>query len=165
MPDSLETVAVPSSTRGKVVEAVVRLGRAAHKSTIYPPGHPAVPAAVKFFVEALAQALEQKPVLSLGVARDRVLVEGEAIVGKNHVLTWLAERLHERGIAALEISGDIPESDGVRFVEWLAASEAIQGTALPVPEFQGIQLTRFDALVPAPRSRTPSRSPGDRSGS
>jgi hypothetical protein len=142
MPDSSEVVAAPAA-RGRIVEAVLRLGRAAQKSTIYPPGHPAVPGAVRHFLEALKRALEDKPSLSLGVARDRILVEGEPVEGKNNVLSWLAEHMHERGIGALELSSDIPESDGVRFVEWLARTEFDDGAGT-LPDFQGIGLTRFD---------------------
>jgi len=146
MPESLDVVAAPPA-RGKVVEAVLRLGRAAHKSTIYPTGHPAVPGAVRHFVEALIEALEDRPALSLGIARDRILVDGEPIEGKNHVLSWLAEHLHDRGIGALELSREIPEGDGVRFVEWMAGPDPGReggGEPQAPPEFQGIHLTRFD---------------------
>src|SRR5262245_41727361 len=119
MPDSVEAVGAPAA-RGKIVEAVLRLGRAAHKSTIYPPGHPAVPGAVRHSLESLKRAVADKPSLSLGIARERILVEGEPIEGKNHVLAWLARHLYELGIGALELSSDIPESVGVSFVEWLA---------------------------------------------
>jgi len=147
MPDSVEAVAT-SVARGKVVEALLRLGRAAHKSTIYPPGHPAIPGAVRHFLEALGRALEGRPALSLGVVRDRLLVDGEPIHGKNHVLSWLAQHMHERGIGAIEICPDIPEGDGVRFVEWLAKSAPEGGPNEALPDFSGITLTRYDfALV------------------
>src|SRR5438093_1611160 len=115
MPDSVEAVAV-SASRAKIVESLVRLGRAVHKTTIYPEGHPAIPAAVASFIEALRQAVEDRPALSLGVASDRILVEGEAIETKNSAVSWLAQHMHERGIGAVDLARGLPEAEGVRFV-------------------------------------------------
>lgn len=142
MPTTSEAAAV-QAPRARIIEALVRMGRAVQKANIYPEGHPAVPGAVDLFLQALNQALEDKPVLSIGIASDRFLVDGEPIEEKHGVLPWLAQHMHERGLAAIELDRNVPESTVVRFVRWLAgpvgASNDEAASAL-----DGIVLTKFD---------------------
>src|SRR6476619_4446991 len=143
MADSVETVA-PATSKIKIVEALVRLGKAVQKSTIYPDGHPAVPAAVNTFFDALRQALDERAVLSLGVVSDRILIEGEPVDAKNAALAWLAQQMYERGVGAVDFKRSIPEAEGVRFVQWLAKPIAPDAPLEDPPVFEGIGLTRYD---------------------
>src|SRR5437867_8355989 len=103
MVNAPEATAIEAS-REKIVEALVRMARAVQKATIYPDGHPAVPGAVDVFLAALKQALEDRPVLTIGIASDRFLLEGEPIAEKHGVLPWLAQFLHERGLASIDLN-------------------------------------------------------------
>src|SRR5204862_1012315 len=113
-----------SASRARTIEALVQLGRAAQKTSIYPEGHPAIPAAVRTFLEALRQTTCERSVLSLGVASDRILVHGEPVETKNTVVSWLAQHMHERGVGAVDLALGLAESEGVRFVQWLSRPAA-----------------------------------------
>src|SRR3989442_13712177 len=114
-----EATAVQVS-RGKIVEALVRMGRAVQKASIYTEGPPAVPGAVDLFLDALGQALEDKTTLSLGIAVDRFLLDGEPLEEKHGVLPWFAQHLHERGLASIDLESTLSEDTMVRFVRGLA---------------------------------------------
>lgn len=143
MSESVETAPVAAS-KGKIVEALVRLGKAVQKSTIYPDGHPAVPAAVRVFLESLKAALEDKSDLTLGVACDRILLDGEAVEPKNAALTWVAQHMYERGIGVIDFARSTPEEECVRFVQWLAKPPITEVPAEGLPTFEGLSLTRYD---------------------
>lgn len=142
MPESIDTATVAAS-KVKIIDALVRLGKAVQKSTIYPDGHPAVPAAVRTFLESLKTALEDKNVLTLGVACDRLLFEGEAIDPRNASLIWIAQHMYGRGIGAIDLARQASEDEWVRLVQWLAKPPA-DGAPEDLPVFEGINLVRYD---------------------
>ena len=143
MPISPEAPAVlaPSKT---IVEALVRMGRAVQKATIYPQGHPAIPGAVEHFLEVLPGALEGRPELSLGIAVDQFLIDGVPLDEKQGVLSWLAQHLHERGLASVTFAGDLQEAVVVSFVRWLAKPAENERDREDPPSFDGITMARFD---------------------
>src|SRR5438552_10677984 len=132
------------ASRGRIVEALVRMGRAVQKANIYPEGHPAVPGAVDNFLEALSEALEDKTTLSLGIAVDRFLVDGEPLEEKQGVLPWFASHLHERGLASIEVESTLREDTMVRFVRWLAKPLNQFEPVDVETSFEGIVLKKFD---------------------
>jgi hypothetical protein len=144
MPTATESALVRRQDGG-VGEALVRLNRAVQRASIYPPGHPAIPAAVKAFVESLGAALAERPVLLVGVASDRLVVEGVPLDDRKAALAWLTGQLRERGLASFAIERGVAEAQLVRFVEWLAraAPAKAEGEGEPV-EFMGIALARID---------------------
>jgi hypothetical protein len=143
MPETVDTATTVVS-KGRIVEALLKLGKAVQKSTIYPDGHPAVPTAVDIFLESLKVSLEDKSSLTLGVACDRLLLEGEAIEPKNANLTWIAQRMYEQGIGAIDFARATPEAECVRFVQWLAKPSTADASGEGLPAFEGISLTRYD---------------------
>jgi hypothetical protein len=142
---------------GRIGEALVRLNRAAQRASIYPPGHPAIPAAVRAFIESLSAALAERPVLHVGVAPDRLVVEGVSLDERKPALSWLTEQLRERGIASFEIEQGASEAELVRFVEWLALPLPTVRDGGEVTSFSGIALARIDygkaRFVEAPTAR------------
>jgi len=128
----------------RIGDALVRLNRAVQRASIYPPGHPAIPAAVKSVAESLARVFAERPVLLVGVTSDRLVVEGLSLEERRPALGWLTMQLRDRGLASMSFERGLPEPELVRFVEWLAR---------PLPEaevggepirFVGIALTRYD---------------------
>jgi hypothetical protein len=140
-----------------ILEALVRLNRAAQRASIYPPGHPAVPAAVKAFVESLGAALAGRPVLHVGVASDRLVVEGVSLDDRRPALSWLTEQLRDRGLASFTIDRGVAEAELVRFVEFLARPVPA-GREGDLVSFSGIALARIDygkaRFVDAPMAKT-----------
>jgi hypothetical protein len=146
MPTATESAALRRQ-EGRIGEALVRLNRAVQRASIYPPGHPAIPAAVKAFVESLGLALAEQPVLLVGVAADRLVVEGVSLDERRTALSWLTEQLRERALASFAIDRGVTEGELVRFVEWLAyplppgKEGKSEGEA---KSFAGIALARID---------------------
>ncbi len=144
---------------GRIAEALVRLNRAVQRASIYPGGHPAIPAAVKAFVLGLRNALDERPVLLVGVASDRLVVEGVSLDERRSALSWLTAQLRDRGLASFAIDRGVAEAELVRFVEWLARPSPPKEDA----RFVGIVLARIDyakaRFVDAPfaRAQDPAR--------
>ena len=80
---------------------LVQLSIALHKSAAYPAGHPMVAAAADVAVKTLGQLLCQRPTLALGVARNQLIIEGEATDPAHPVLRGLAQRLYRRQVGGL----------------------------------------------------------------
>ena len=83
-----------------------------HKHATYPLGHPILAPAAEAVARRLDSLLLERGTLSLGVARDQLIIEGVATDPKNPVLKDLADRLHRhhlgaisfhRGVSPLEI--------------------------------------------------------------
>jgi hypothetical protein len=131
----------------KVGDALVRLNRAAQRASIYPTGHPAIQAAVNAFVETLNAALAERTVLLVGVASDRLVVEGVSLDERRAALSWLTEQLRDRGLASFAVDRGVAEAELVRFVEWLARPIPPEKGAVNESEgvrFSGIALARVD---------------------
>jgi hypothetical protein len=84
-----------------LAEFLIELSIALHKHAMYPEGHPSLAPATERVVERLTRALEGRSTLSLGVARNQLVIEGVATDPKNPVLKDLAGRLHRHHLGAL----------------------------------------------------------------
>jgi hypothetical protein len=94
-------------------EFLLELGLALQRYALYPGGHPSIDTAVTALVERVDRLLREREVLSLGVARRQLIVEGVATEDSHPVLRTVAERLHRhrvgvvsfrRGLDAAELS-------------------------------------------------------------
>ncbi|MFI5182783.1 MAG: hypothetical protein ACHQNV_00175 [Vicinamibacteria bacterium] len=128
----------------KADEVLARLNRAVQRATIYPEGHPAIRSAVGPFLASLRAILDERPSLVIVISRDRLAVEGEPPTDRPSALSWLAQQLHGRGLAALTLQGVLSEDEAIRFILWLGRPEAT--TVLPAddPRFDGISYARLD---------------------
>lgn len=95
---------------------LVQLSIALHKSATYPPRHPLVAAASDVAVKTVNQLLYQRPTLALGVARNQLIIDGEATDPAHPVLRELAQRLYRRQVGGLTFS---PGVDQEEFAELL----------------------------------------------
>ena len=94
-------------------EFLLELGLALQRYALYPGGHPSVDSAIADLTKRIGTLLRERDVLSLGVARRQLVVEGVATEASHPVLRSVAERLHRhrigvvtfrRGIEAEELS-------------------------------------------------------------
>ena len=106
-------------TRGRIAEALAELSRAVHKIGMYPPEHPLVPAAIQTVQESVAAALSSIPSLRLGVAKEKILFDGEPLDEKNSALRWIAKCLHGAGIAVLDLTPQAGPQELRLLVSWL----------------------------------------------
>jgi hypothetical protein len=97
----------PGSTRvlsRELSEFLIELSIALHKHAMYPDGHPSLAPAALGVVRRGDELLQDRPSLSLGVARSQLIIEGVATDARNPVLRELAGRLHRHHLGAVTFS-------------------------------------------------------------
>ena len=105
-------------------EFLIELSIALHKNAIYPEGHPLVETAVAGVVRRLVALLEQRATLSLGVARNQLVIEGVATDPKNSLLSELASRLHRQHLGAVRFLEGVGTAEVADFLRTVAADVA-----------------------------------------
>src|SRR6266545_8940 len=88
---------------------LIELSIALHKHAMYPEGHPSLGPAAAGVVRRAELLLDQRPTLSLGVARQQLVIEGVATDPKHPVLRELAERLHRHHLGAVTFRRGVKE--------------------------------------------------------
>ncbi|RME40515.1 MAG: hypothetical protein D6794_02080, partial [Deltaproteobacteria bacterium] len=82
----------------------------------YPDDHPLVRKSSLALTGLLDNLLEFRPQLTLGIARDSLLVEGSVLEERNPVFRKLAGELFDRGVAALTFKAGLPPAELLRFL-------------------------------------------------
>jgi hypothetical protein len=72
-----------------------------HRYSMYPPGHPSLRPASENLLGRLSEVLASRSELSIGVARDQLILEGVATESRHPVLRDLARRLHKHELGAV----------------------------------------------------------------
>jgi hypothetical protein len=85
-------------------EFLIELSIALHKHAMYPLGHPSLGPSVARLVRRGEALLQDRPSISLGVARNQLVIEGVATDPRHPVLTELAGRLHRHHLGAVTFS-------------------------------------------------------------
>jgi hypothetical protein len=86
---------------------LVEFATALQKHTFYPKGHPMVTASAERLHGHLSEALAKQGVISIGIARQQLIIDGEAIGDSQVMLRDLAALLHRQQIGALVLSDGI----------------------------------------------------------
>ena len=81
----------------------------------YPPGHPRVKASAKKVMNLLERLLEFREKITLGIARDVIVVEKYHLDKKNPVYRDYAKSLFQMGIATLTIDRNLAEEEFLKF--------------------------------------------------
>jgi hypothetical protein len=122
---TLKSVRERNALSPEVSHFLVQLSIGVHKTGVYPADHPALESAIQALTLRLDRLLSIRQSVQIGVARDRLLIEGGATEPSNAVLRSLAEALHwhqigsirfERGVSPAEVSALLHElsKDGRR---------------------------------------------------
>ena len=80
---------------------LVDLSIALHRFAIYPHAHPALSLALDTLGRHLEILLQNRPKVAIGVARDRLVIEGVVTDERQPLLSSLADRLHRHQLSAL----------------------------------------------------------------
>lgn len=109
---------------------LVQLSIALSKTKTYPPGHPAMAAAVTAVLQRLRTALQGRAELAIGVARHQLILEGRATDAGHPVLRDLALRLHRNQLVALHLLSGIELAELTDLLSSLGAETWRQGRPL-----------------------------------
>lgn len=77
------------------------------KTATYPANHPVVKEATESAYTQLLALLSERDMLAMGVARNRLIVEGAATDPQSALLAELAERLHRHQVAAIRFQAGV----------------------------------------------------------
>jgi hypothetical protein len=116
-------------------EFLIELSIALHKHAMYPSGHPSLGPAVARLVRRGEALLQDRPSLSLGVARNQLVIEGVATDPRHPVLAELAGRLHRHHLGAVTFSRGIEPEEIADVLRTLAveADRAVQPLGMGDP--------------------------------
>lgn len=142
---------------------VIRLSHALQRHSMYPPGHPSLPPADRSVVSSLDGLLGSHPQISIGVASDRLVVEGIQTDPNQTLLRELAARLHRHHLAALTVRRGVGAAEVAELLDLLCLDPARSrplGLLPPEqsPRLKHIQLypVRYDSLHLVDGEATPA---------
>jgi hypothetical protein len=93
-----------TSLSRELADFLIEFSIVLHKRSMYPAGHPHLRAAAERFARRLNTLLENRESVTLGVARNRLVIETATTDPKNALLRDLAQRLHRHRIAAVHLT-------------------------------------------------------------
>jgi HEAT repeat protein len=124
---TVQRAALPRDLSDFLIEFSIAL----HKHAMYPGGHPTLGPAADGVARRLAALLTERGTLSLGVARDQLVIEGLATDPRNPVLKDLADRLHRHHLGAISFTRGVVGDEIDQSLK-LLAEDAARGGAEPL---------------------------------
>jgi hypothetical protein len=104
-----------------LADFLIELSIALHKNAIYPSGHPLLGGAVDALVLRLVRLLQDRNSLSLGVARQQLVIEGVVTAASNSLLRDLAQRLHRHHLGAVKFLRGVGRDEVTDLLRTIAA--------------------------------------------
>src|SRR5213080_3925168 len=119
-----------------LADFLIELSIALHKHAMYPEGHPSLAPAAAGVTRRAELLLEDRTTLSLGVARQQLVIEGVATDPKHPVLAELAARLHRHHLGAVTFRRGVEAGEMASVLKTLAvdAERSGQPLGLGAPE-------------------------------
>lgn len=108
---SLPPIAGTATLTRELSDFLVLLSISLNKHSFYPAGHPQLNGAATDVLESLRALLAERPTLSLGVAKQQLVIEGIATDASHPLLRELADRLHRHQIGAVQFAEGMCEAD------------------------------------------------------
>ena len=87
---------------------------------MYPAGHPLLEPAAERLTDRITHLLKQRGTLSLGVAKDQLVIEGVATDSNNPLLRELAGRLHRHHLGAVSFHQGVSPHEILQFLSLVA---------------------------------------------
>lgn len=114
------TVDTSGIDTGLLATLVIELNILRRNATAYPPGHPVVGGAAEKVAGLVRRLVESSGEITLGIARDILMLGNTPLDRKNPVYRDLARVLFDRGIVALTFRRHVEAEELVRFAGLLA---------------------------------------------
>lgn len=102
-------------------EFLLELSIGAHRYAMYPPDHPSLRPAAENAIGRLGALLQERETLSIGVARNQLVIEGVGTDPKHPVLSDLARRLHDHQLAAVSFTRGVTLTEVEGLLKTLAS--------------------------------------------
>ncbi|NUQ91524.1 MAG: hypothetical protein HOQ26_01300, partial [Gemmatimonadaceae bacterium] len=112
----------------ELIDFLIELSIALQKFAIYPAGHPMLSTTVQRLEQRLAPLLDQSDTVSLGVARNQLVIEGIATDEGHAVLRDLAQRLHDHHLGAVKIIRGVQSEELREFLVTLGVEHGKDAT-------------------------------------
>src|SRR5438309_5254408 len=113
-----------------LADFLIELSIALHKHAMYPEGHPSLAPAAAGVTRRAALLLEDRATLSLGVARQQLVIEGVATDPKHPVLAELAARLHRHHLGAVTFRRGVEAGEMASVLKTIAVEAERTGQPL-----------------------------------
>jgi hypothetical protein len=133
-----------------LADFLIELSIALHKTAIYPQGHPLLGGAVDALVLRLAGLLQDRTSLSLGVARQQLVIEGVLTAASNSLLRDLAQRLHRHHLGAVKFLRGVGRDEVTDLLQTIAADA--ERTVTPLGLRSAEELRRWPHIRAFPLS-------------
>ena len=101
-------------------EFLIELSIAIHQHGIYPPGHPSLEPAAILATDRVTYLLRERGTLSLGAAKDQLVIEGVATDADNPLLRELAGRLRRHHLGAISFHQGVSKQEIRKFLTLMA---------------------------------------------
>src|SRR3954465_5868407 len=88
----------------ELTEFLLELSIAINRHAVYPESHPSLAGSAQGVLDRLARLQQERPSVSIGVARKQLIIEGVASDEGHPVLRSVAERLHRQHIGAITLT-------------------------------------------------------------
>jgi hypothetical protein len=132
-------------------EAVIELNISRRSVGLYPPEHPILKSSIEKAFELLQKLFELRSSITLGIAKDALVIDEYTLDKKNPVFREFALSLHSKGIAAVMFDSALEIGELVSLHELITMREGPVGNALlKLAEQKGlrhIQLSPIDLSV------------------
>lgn len=131
-----------------LADFLIELSISLHKNSIYPRGHPLLATAVAGVSRRLGPLLQERSSLSLGVARQQLVIEGVATDANNPLLRELAGRLHRHHLGAVRFTVGVTDGELRDFLETVAVDAGRTERPLGLEPPEAIALWTNIRLLP-----------------
>ena len=111
-------------------DAVIELNISRRSVGLYPPEHPIVRTSIERDFEHLQKLFEIRAEITLGIAKDALIVDEYTLDPRNPVFREFAQTLHTKGIAAVTFSLGLNQGDLTRLHELISAKDTPIGREL-----------------------------------
>jgi hypothetical protein len=104
----------------ELTDFLIELAVALQRRAMYPGGHPTLAAAEQRLIQRMTPLLASVEAVAVGVARDQLVIDGNATDPRNPHLSGLAERLHGHRLAGFRFADGLTLDELTAFLTRLA---------------------------------------------
>jgi len=108
-------------------EAVIELNISRRSVGLYPPGHSFITSAIDRAYDLLQKLFELRRGITLGVAKDHLVIDEYSLDPNNPVYIEVAESFHDKGIAGITFSSGLTRAELTALHELLIMKDAPTG--------------------------------------